>query len=145
MLWNLTHRLRRFLRWLWLQKGTPGYKARGVAIGVFCGCFPLFGFQTVLGIALASVFRGNHLLAISATWISNPITYFPLYWLNYKVGAALLGHGENLQDPSLFNLREIWSQGWMFGTRLILGSSLVGIVLGGLTGLFIYFVFKSRS
>ncbi|MFO0103826.1 MAG: DUF2062 domain-containing protein, partial [Cyanobium sp.] len=57
-----------------------GERARGLAAGIFCGCFPFFGLQTLLGIGLASVLRGNHLLAAAGTWISNPFTYVPLYW-----------------------------------------------------------------
>ena len=122
MWWNLISRISKFFRWLWLQEGSPGYQARGLAIGVCCGFFPFFGFQTLLGITLASLFRGNHLLAVSGTWISNPVTYFPIYWLNYKVGSVLLGHGLHVQNPSLFNWQELWGQGWALGIRLILGS-----------------------
>ena len=102
MSWNFIYRLRNFFRWLWRQEGSPGYRARGLAIGVFCGCFPFFGLQTLIGITLASLFRGNHLLAVSGTWISYPITYVPLCWLNYKVGTTLLDHGSNNYDLSEF-------------------------------------------
>ena len=145
MAWNLIYRLRCSLRWLWLQEGTPGYKARGLAIGVFCGCFPLFGLQTILGIGLASLFRGNHLLAISGTWISNPFTYLPLYLLNYKVGAAILFDGQIVSPLEVFNWQALWEQGWIFGIRLFLGSFLVGLLGGVMTGLLVYLVLKSRS
>ena len=145
MSWNLIYRLRCSLRWLWLQEGTPGYKARGLAIGVFCGCFPLFGLQTILGIGLASLFRGNHLLAISGTWISNPFTYLPLYLLNYKVGAAILFDGQIVSPLEVFNWQALWEQGWIFGIRLFLGSLLVGLLGGVMTGLLVYLVLKSRS
>ena len=67
-------RLRRGLQWLWEQEGTPGQRARGLAAGVFCGCFPFFGLQIVLSIGVASLARGNHLLAAAGTLVSNPIT-----------------------------------------------------------------------
>ena len=90
---GIIRRLRRWLVWLWQQEGTPGERARGIAAGVFSGCFPFFGLQTLLGVALASVVRGNHVLAAIGTWISNPITYLPLYWFNYQVDWYLLGEG----------------------------------------------------
>ena len=90
---KLQRRLNRWLQWIWQQEGTPGQRARGLAAGVFCGCFPFFGFQTLLGIGLASVVRGNHLLAAAGTWISNPFTYVPLFWFNYRLGALILGEG----------------------------------------------------
>ena len=54
------------------QDGTPFFNAKGVAVGVFCGCFPCFGFQTLLGLFLARVAKGNLFLAAIGTWISNP-------------------------------------------------------------------------
>ena len=145
MRWNVIDRLRRFFRWLLLQQGTPGYKARGLAIGIFCGCFPLFGFQTLLGIVLANLFRGNQLLAVSGTWISNPITYVPLYWLNYRVGAFVLGHSYIAHSFADFSWRGIVSQGWIFGIRLILGSTLVGFFCGLAVGICAYLALKASS
>ena len=63
MLRKANRRLQRSLQWIWQQEGTPRQRARGLAAGIFCGCFPIFGLQTLVGIALASVVRGNHLLA----------------------------------------------------------------------------------
>ena len=145
MEWNLIYRLRRFFRWLWNQEGSSGYKARGLAIGVFCGCFPLFGFQTLLGLALASVLRGNHLLAVSGTWISNPLTYLPIYWFNYTVGSVLLGYEVNMHDLSQFAWGDLLEKGWMFGSKLLLGSTLVGLIAGLLCGFFIYWLLEPRS
>ena len=39
---NCQRRLNRWLQWIWQQEGTPGQRARGLAAGVFCGCFPFF-------------------------------------------------------------------------------------------------------
>jgi uncharacterized protein (DUF2062 family) len=76
-------RMRRGVLWLWRQEGTPGQRARGLAAGVFCGCYPFFGLQIFLSVGVASVVRGNHLLAAAGTLVSNPLTYLPLYWFNY--------------------------------------------------------------
>ena len=144
MLRKLIYRIRRFFRLLLQQDCSPGYQARGLGIGVFCGCFPLFGLQSILGLALASLLRGNQLFAVSGTWISNPVTYLPLYWLNYRVGAALLGHDINLQDISEFVWRDIWGQGLVVASRLLLGSALVGAFLGIFISLIVYFSLKLR-
>ena len=133
-------------RWLWLlrQKGTPAQRARGVAAGVFSGCFPLFGLQTILGIILASFLKGNQLIAAAATWISNPLTYLPLYWFNYQIGSAVLGEVQLHQGVSGINtIKDFWSQGWMFSSRLLVGYSLVGLFLGISAGLISYRFFKS--
>ena len=133
--------LRQRLIWLWRQEGSPGQRARGLAAGVFTGCYPFFGLQIVLGVGLASLVRGNHLLAAAGTWISNPLTSLPLYWFNYQVGCWLLGPGPAF--PSLGQLKdgELLNLGASFSGRLMLGSTLVGVlsalVLGGLYWLFL--------
>lgn len=132
---SLLRLLRQRLLWLWHHEGSHGQRARGLAAGIFTGCFPFFGLQIVLGVALASVVRGNHILAAAGTWISNPFTYLPLYWFNYQVGSALLGPGPSF--PSLQQLQQapLWDLGMAMSGRLLLGSMLVGLVsalvLGG--------------
>ena len=102
---------------------------------MFLGCLPFFGLQIVLSVALASLVRGNHLLAAAGTWISNPLTSVPLYWFNYQVGSLLLGPGDGWPGLDLLRSDALWSLGWSFATRLLLGSALVGAVAAALTGL----------
>jgi len=120
--------LKQRLIWLWRHEGSHGERARGLAAGVFTGCYPFFGLQIVLGVALASLVRGNHLLAAAGTWISNPLTSLPLYWFNYQVGSWLLGPGPGF--PSLDQIKEgaLWDLGAAFSSRLLLGSTLVGLI-----------------
>jgi len=126
------------------QNGSPIFNAKGIAIGVFSGCFPFFGFQTLLGVFLAQIGRGNILLAAIGTWISNPFTYIPLYLFNYKLGALVLRNPENvIIKPDLIK-EDFWSQGWFFTSRLIMGSSLVGLFLGFICGLLAYLFYKRQ-
>ena len=106
---------------------------------------PLLGLQTLLGIALASVVRGNHLLAAAGTWISNPFTYVPLYWFNYHVGDVLLRGGGAPPAAVTVNKASIWDQGWSFTSRLLLGSSLVGLVLSLGLGVLAWRLFRWQS
>jgi hypothetical protein len=98
------------------------------------GCFPFFGLQIFLSVILASLVRGNHLLAAAGTWVSNPLTYLPLYWFNYQLGCVLLGPGKGW--PGLAQLRGegVWDLGWTFAARLLLGSALVGLAAAALSG-----------
>jgi uncharacterized protein (DUF2062 family) len=125
---TLKRRLRRGIDWLWRQEGSPGQRARGLAAGVFMGCFPLPFLQMVLGMALASLLRGNHLLAAAGTWISNPFTSLPLYVLNYHVGSLLLGPGPDWPGADLLSHPDPLSLGWSFTSRLALGSTVVGLI-----------------
>ena len=138
-------RLRRWLRWLWSQEGTPGQRARGVAAGVFCGCYPFFGLQTIFSIGIASLVRGNHLLAAAGTLISNPLTYVPLYWFNYQLGSWLLGTKTNAAVFNDLNRSNLWQQGWSFTQRLLLGSTVVGAVLALMLGIAAYVIFQRQK
>tara|TARA_B100000401_G_C52258128_1_gene463065 strand:- start:27 stop:470 length:444 start_codon:yes stop_codon:yes gene_type:complete len=124
------------------QNGSPFFNAKGLAIGVFCGCFPFFGFQTLLGVFFAKLAKGNIVLATIGTWISNPFTYIPLYYFNYKVGSILLNNPpNNILVKNLF-INDIWKQGSIFSLRLILGSSFVGFLLALISGSIIFLIYK---
>lgn len=111
---------------------------------MFLGCFPFFGLQIVMSVALASLVRGNHLLAAAGTWISNPLTSLPLYWFNYQVGSLLLGPGGGWPGPELLRSDAVWRLGWSFAARMLLGSALVGVVAAALIGL-AYWVWLHRG
>ena len=138
-------RMRRSIRWLWAQEGTPGQRARGVAAGVFCGCYPFFGLQIIFSIGLASALRGNHLLAAAATLISNPFTYFPLYWFNFQVGCWILGPPRQIINIASLTPSTAWEQGWSFSSRLLLGSSAVALVAAIAVSTLAFKLFKSRG
>jgi len=143
--------LRQGVQWLLQQEGSPGQRSRGLAAGVFAGCFPFFGFQTLLGMALAYLLRGNPILAAASTWISNPFTYVPLYWFNYTIGSRLLGerpggikglHGGGA--ASSVPWEDVWSLGWTVARCVLLGSTLVGLALGVSLGL-LYWLWLRRT
>jgi uncharacterized protein (DUF2062 family) len=140
----LINRGRALLSWLWAQEGSHGQRARGLAAGIFCGCFPFFGLQTLLGIALASLLRGNHLLAAAGTWISNPFTYVPLYWFNYQLGCWLLGPGTAWPGLTALQAEGLGQLGWSVASRLLLGSTLVGLVCA-VAGGWLYWVWLERA
>lgn len=126
-------RFRHAIHWLWSQEGSAGQRARGLAVGVFCGCYPFFGLQIVISVAAASMVRGNHLLAAAGTLVSNPVTYVPLYWFNYRVGDVLLRGGTASADLNL-TPSTLWHQGWDFTSRILLGSTVVGLVCATVGG-----------
>jgi uncharacterized protein len=126
--------LRRQLHRLLSHGDNHGHRARGLAVGVFTGCYPFFGLQIVLGVALAGLLRGSPILAAAGTWISNPLTSLPLYWFNYQVGCLMLGAGPAF--PSLHQVQEgaLWDLGLAFSSRLMLGSTVVGLISALLVG-----------
>ena len=145
LLHTTRERIKRAIQWMWAQEGSPGQRARGLAAGVFCGSFPFFGLQMVLSVGLATLVRGNHLLAAAGTLVSNPITYVPLYWFNYQVGCRLLGPGEGSSALETLSRETLWAQGWEFTQRILLGSSVVGMLLAIGGGLMAYRLFQRRD
>ena len=142
---NLIKRIRKFFYWLWEQEGSASQRAVGFGLGIFSGCFPFFGFQTLIGIFLARLFKGNTLLAALGTWISNPITYIPLYLLNYRTGSLLINKSDDVVDFSNITTNQLWSKGWYLSSRLIVGSSIMGLIAGLLGGLCLYSILKKAS
>ena len=53
---------------------------RAVYIGVLCAFFPLPG-QMPLAIIGALLFRANVPMAIALTWLTNPLTTIPIFWV----------------------------------------------------------------
>ncbi len=88
------------LRWLAPLLGRPGLwhltrrrVALGAAIGVFCGLLiPLA--QIAGAAALALLLRANLPVAALATFVTNPVTFGPIFVLAYRTGAAVLGEPE---------------------------------------------------
>jgi len=62
----------------------------GLWLGLFVGLLPIPG-QTILAVLGALLLRVNLPVAAIAIWISNPITFVPIFYLAYKIGATILG------------------------------------------------------
>ena len=64
--------------------------ARGAAVGVLCGLlFPVA--QIPIAAALAVPLRAYIPLAAASTLVTNPLTFPPIYYAAYQVGARVLG------------------------------------------------------
>lgn len=124
----------RFLR----MSSSPEAIARGVAAGIFAGSFPLMGLQIIIGVAIAALVRGNKAIAAASTWISNPLTYVPLFLLNFHVGRWLLRQPVTTELP----ISSSWSWDALTSMGLsVVGSLMVGSLVVGLVASFVgYFV-----
>ncbi|OKH24243.1 DUF2062 domain-containing protein [Chroogloeocystis siderophila] len=118
--------------WFWRilnLRGTPQYIARGLAAGIFAGLFPLFGFQTLISIALATLFKGNKLMAAAGTWISNPLTYIPIFLFNFQVGRRLVGNQDLVfTSESVASWQQFLEVGIEIIFVLFVGCFVVGLV-----------------
>lgn len=73
------------------QDSRPGQIAAGLAVGVFIGCTPLYGLQTLIALGAAFVFRINKPACVAGLWIHNPVTMVPILGISYKLGCLALG------------------------------------------------------
>ncbi len=96
------------LRWLGTFLDDPNLwhinkrsTAGGVAAGLLVAFIPL-PIQMLLAVLLALTFRVNVLIAVATTWLSNPLTFFPLVILITKIGNTILGNG----NTSFSNIQE---------------------------------------
>lgn len=130
-------RYRRRARYFYLKllrlRGHPKELARGLGAGVFAGMFPLFGLQTIIGVAIALRIRGNPLMAAGGTWISNPFTYVPIFAFNYQVGRWLLGNSGKSPFTDLESFNAWLEAGADVTTALMLGSFAMGLLAGPLS------------
>lgn len=126
---SIGRKVRYWLLRLTRLQGSSQAIARGLAIGVFAGCFPIFGFQTLVGVLLATLIRGNRIAAMAGTWISNPFTYLPLFWFNFKVGKLiLLDDSLSLEGSDLLSPTALIDSGFEIFIILLVGCSAVGLV-----------------
>jgi len=90
--------LRDKLRELLSIKDTPHRLAMAFAIGIFIGMSPLFGIHTILGIALAWMFKLNRLVTVTGVYITNPWTIIPIYTFSTYIGGKCLGMKQVIPD-----------------------------------------------
>lgn len=136
---------RTLLRTILMLDDTPHSIALGTTIGVFIGITPTVGVQMILVMLLAvlvsPLFQFNRVAALLTVYISNPLTFVPLYWFNYEVGTLFVA-GELTRDElrGILNYSN-FSQWWEtvvlliveVGGPLIIGSLVVASVCAVLT------------
>ncbi|MBT9312872.1 DUF2062 domain-containing protein [Leptothoe kymatousa] len=125
-------KFRRLVRYIYIRfirlRSHPQAIARGLAAGIFAGSYPLFGLQTLVGVAIAAAIGGNKLIAAAGTWISNPLTYVPIYAFNYQIGRWIL------RQPLEISISNRSPEEWMnlgldITIALMVGSTIVGLCL----------------
>ena len=107
----------------------------GLALGLFIGVLPFVGHMPAV-IALGLLLRVNVPVAIVGTWIGNPLTFGPLFYLEYRVGAWLLGLPSAAMDLDqswdqwLAQLASVWRPLWLGAIATGLAVAGTGYLLG---------------
>ena len=98
--------------------------SRGFAIGAFCAFLPIPG-QMILAAFLSITFAANIPIALVLTWITNPITFTPIFYFAYKIGKIIFDgriayEVDEKEIDILSNIMLIWEP-------LLLGSIVLSI------------------
>jgi uncharacterized protein (DUF2062 family) len=120
----------------------PRRLAVALAVGVFISCTPFWGLQTVLAVVVSAVLRLNRAATLLGTWLNLPWFAPFVYGAAIKIGllvAPSLREADAasfdllLHDPSALSWTTVWS--WLRGSSmaLLVGSTIVGLVAGGVT------------
>lgn len=101
------------------------------SIGLWAMYTPPLPWQMAIAGVLAIYFNANLPIAVALVWITNPVTWLPMYYAAYKVGSWVLGQGsfQFEQFSQLFSIEKVLE----LGTPLLLGCFILmntGAVLG---------------
>jgi uncharacterized protein (DUF2062 family) len=133
--------LRDLLYKLRTEGTSPGKMAAAVAVGVFIGCSPFYGFHLALCVVFARLFRLNQGLTYLAAHISLPGLWPLLVLAELEVGRRL--RGESYLGIGVADIRRIGLG--QVGIDLLVGSAAVGAVLAILLGLLTFWAARRRS
>lgn len=103
--------LRKVIRALIGIPDTPERTALAFAVGIFIGFSPLIGLHTVLGIAVALLFRLNRLALMVGVWTNVPWITVPFYGFATWFGVQLMGIPQGVELPTI-GFRELFRSGF---------------------------------
>ncbi len=99
----------------------------GLWIGLFVGLMPIPG-QIITAVISALVLRVNLPIAAIAVWISNPLTFLPIFYFEYRLGAMILD--VPVQDISIELSWHWFSTGLMHIWKPFLLGAFVSATVG---------------
>lgn len=116
-------------------------KSAAIALGVFIGISPFWGFQTVLLFTFAALFRLNKVIAYLASNVSFP-PFIPLIiYGSLKMGSFFVSTDAPLVLDSSMTLDDIQKN----ATQYIVGSLILATVLALTAGLISYLLLTAFS
>ena len=123
---------------------SPIKKSLSVALGIFIGILPFWGFQTVIVIFLAILLKLNKVIAFVFSNISLPPFIPFIIYASYKIGQFALGIDYNYSMEEIINNFEIYKhlKSYIIGSFLF--ATISSIILGILSYL-IFSVFKRNK
>ena len=121
---------RKFVIALLKERLEPGRAAAAVFLGIFIGIVPIYGFQTLAAIGVASLLKLNKPLTVAGTFINNPLLQPFIILASVELGCLLrLGSFQPLTLSALSAMRTHIGKQELF--IWVIGSVALGILAGG--------------
>jgi len=123
---------------------SPVKKSLSIALGIFVGISPLWGFQTIIVLALAAFLKLNKLISFTFSNISNPPMIPFIIYGSLKMGSWVLGTKNNIEYDNIsadFNVLLSLKEYIVGSFVLAFLSSIIFGIIG-----FVYFkLMKNKS
>ena len=116
-------------------------KSLSIALGVFIGIAPFWGFQTVIVIFLAILFKWNRILAFTFSNISLPPMIPFIIFGSLQIGSYFVKGNEVMLDYQNLTLEAIKNH----TTQYIVGSFILATIAAFTFGLSSYFLLSLRE
>ena len=130
-----------FVENLLKSSDSPSKKALSIALGVFIGTSPFWGFHGILALALAAVFKLNKAIAFAFSNISVPPMIPVIIYASFKLGNWVLG-----TEEMRFDMDDLTANVKLLKNieEYIIGSFLLGFLSAFIIGSLSYIVLKLR-
>jgi uncharacterized protein len=131
----------------------PWRVALALAIGVFISCTPFWGLQTLLSLAVATIFRLNRAVTVTGAWLNLPWFAPLVYGFALRIGAFVVPdlHGADVGEiVQLVHTSSVLSAADMLdllgsvSLALLIGTAAVGSVAGALTYVAAFVLLRRR-
>ncbi|WP_196890677.1 DUF2062 domain-containing protein [Aureivirga marina] len=120
----------------------PEKIAKGFAMGSFIGMMPIPGFQVLVSLAFASLFKLNKKAACVAVFNTNLVTGLFIFSFNYWLGKKILGIESGFTFPEKLDIHFI-STIFKAGSEVYISLIVGGIVTGIVFAIIAYYILKN--
>lgn len=115
----------------------PRLTALSMSLGVFVAILVPLGLQSFAFVGLMAIVRYNIIIACTISFITNPLTFLPLYYIAIKIGEFLIGDTFPWKYFNAFIDKPDWSYllkfGWKGTVILFAGLILLTVIFTPLT------------
>lgn len=120
----------------------PWRIALALAVGVFISCTLLYGFQTLLSLLVATIFRLNKAATVTGAWLNLPWFAPLVYGGALRVGLLIVPDPDGmrsawlayfLEHPASLSWRDVLALLHEVSVVLLVGTTLVGLAAAAVT------------